>query len=220
MENIAYQEKIVAFIDILGFEHLIGDESKCKEIGAILHLPSLLQKNGMVKVLKTKDVAMSSISDSLVFSIDVDKPSAMNKLVKLLSAFMQVLLLEFSLLVRGGLAVGKLYHDQTVVYGPALLKARHLENTVANYPRIVMQAPDFESSILSCADTAQVSLKNQFQPGEEELLTLDWLYYFRKPTLELCRVKLEKLQSSDPLLQERVDWMAAMVEQKLKVCIQ
>ncbi len=43
-------------------------------------------------------------------------------------------------LVRGGITIGELFIDDTMVWGNALLKAYDLENNIAIYPRIVIDS--------------------------------------------------------------------------------
>ncbi|RRD94614.1 hypothetical protein EII17_07480 [Clostridiales bacterium COT073_COT-073] len=47
-----YEEKIVAFIDILGFKNLVNDEKKMEIIAAILKMPYRLREGDMAKFLK------------------------------------------------------------------------------------------------------------------------------------------------------------------------
>ena len=46
--------------------------------------------------------------------------------------------LKLGLCVRGGLAIGKMYHKGPVVTGAAMIEAHELESKVAVYPRVVM----------------------------------------------------------------------------------
>ncbi|MDI3311811.1 MAG: hypothetical protein QJR05_10360 [Thermoanaerobacterium sp.] len=211
-----YEERIIAFIDILGFKNLVNDEFKCEDIGAILKLPYLLRQDYVVKMLKIKGVMMTSISDSLVLSIRLKESGAMNKITKLLSVFTQVLLSQYNLLLRGGIAVGKIYHDNEIVYGPGLVKAYELENKIAVYPRIVMELSDFESAIRSCSPFSQSTLREVFVPDNDSFLMLDCFYYTNQPTLELCRCKLEQMKTSDLRAQQKINWMIAMIDRKLK----
>jgi len=41
-------------------------------------------------------------------------------------------------LLRGGISIGKLFIDDVMVWGEALLKSYYLEDKVANYPRIII----------------------------------------------------------------------------------
>lgn len=44
-------------------------------------------------------------------------------------------------LVRGGITLGDFFIDDTIVWGPALVRAYELEDKVANYPRVLLDAP-------------------------------------------------------------------------------
>lgn len=211
-----YTENIVAFIDILGFKSLVNDESKFEDIGAILKLPYFIRQDDVTKMMKLKGVMMTSISDSFVFSIGLKERGAMNKITRLLSVFTQMLLSQYSLLLRGGIAVGKLYHDSEVVYGPGLVKAYELENKISIYPRIVIDISDFERSILSCSETSQSTLRKIFVPNNDCFLALDCLRYTNQQTLELCRFKLEQIKTLDLKAQQKINWMKIAVDKKLK----
>ncbi|WP_248928667.1 hypothetical protein [Paenibacillus hamazuiensis] len=211
-----YEERIIAFIDILGFKNLVNDESKCEDIGAILKLPYLIRQDNMAKMLKIKGVMMTSISDSLVFSIRLKERGAMNKITKLLTVFTQSLLSQHGLLLRGGIAVGKIYHDNDIVYGPGLVKAYELESKIAVYPRIVMGFSDFESSILSCSQISQSALRERFVTDNDYFLMLDCFHYTNQQTLEFFRHKLEQMKTMDLGAQQKINWMKAWVDRKLK----
>jgi hypothetical protein len=214
-----YEEKIVALIDILGFKDLVNDESKCEDIGAILKLPYLMRHDDMVKMFKIKSVMMTSISDSLVFSIGLKERGAMNKIVKLLSVFMQTLLFQYQLLLRGGIAVGKLYHDGDVVYGPALVKVHELESEIAVFPRIIMIPSDFERSILSCSKISQEILRKIIVPDTDTYLMLDCFRYAEKQMLESCHSALKQTKISDLKAQQKIDWMLNKIDKKLEESI-
>ncbi len=211
-----YKEKIVAFIDILGFKRLINDESKFDDIGAILKLPYFMGQDNIVKMMKLKGVMMTSISDSLVFSIGLKEHGAMNKITKLLSAFTQILLSQYGLLLRGGIAVGKLYHDSDVVYGPGLVKAYELENKFSIYPRIIIDPSDFECSILSCRNISQSILREIFIIDDDGFFALDCFHYANQKTLELCCFNLEQMKTSDLRAQQKINWMKTVIDRKIK----
>ena len=79
----------------------------------------------------------------------------MNKIDKIITALEQSLLSQYGLLLRGGIAVGKPYQDNEVVYGPGLVKAYALESKYAVYPRVIMLPSDFERVILSCSESSK-----------------------------------------------------------------
>ena len=44
--------------------------------------------------------------------------------------------------MRGAIVKGKLYHDDQIVFGSALVRAYELESTVVNFPRRFLSRPD------------------------------------------------------------------------------
>ncbi|MBJ7945107.1 hypothetical protein JDS95_02820 [Bacillus cereus group sp. N24] len=49
-------------------------------------------------------------------------------------------------LIRGGITSGKLYHDERIVFGPAMNEAYRLESTVAKMPRIILDSNYIETA--------------------------------------------------------------------------
>lgn len=44
-KNYRYQERIVVFMDLMGFKKLVDQEDRSQEIGAILDLPTAIMEN-------------------------------------------------------------------------------------------------------------------------------------------------------------------------------
>ncbi|BAM06331.1 hypothetical protein LFE_0615 [Leptospirillum ferrooxidans C2-3] len=79
---------------------------------------------------------VSQFSDSITVSYNLDEDSAVYHL--LFDTYMlQIELLRWGIIVRGAIATGKLYHDDKLVFGPALIKAVELEKD-AKYPRVIL----------------------------------------------------------------------------------
>ncbi|CAG2145553.1 hypothetical protein [Cupriavidus plantarum] len=84
-----------------------------------------------------KSQRVTQFSDCIVVSYLVTERSAVFWLLN--SIALQVLsLAENGFLVRGGLTVGRLYHSDRHVVGPAMNEAYRIESQVAKYPRIVI----------------------------------------------------------------------------------
>ncbi|GIP59102.1 hypothetical protein [Paenibacillus woosongensis] len=140
MNTINYQERNVAFIDILGFSNLINKSETNPQI--------LIDVYESLKILKEyKDNITSFNSDELspqvsVFSDNVvisyinnNKDSEYYLVLDCIVLYLS--LLAKGILVRGGITTGALYHDKDIVFGPALVKAYHIESNYSIYPRIV-----------------------------------------------------------------------------------
>jgi hypothetical protein len=153
--------QIVLLIDLLGFT-----ESTSNENSPLLeHVLSLLKRIASMRsdfdlspTVKADwgsvhDVALSvsTFSDHIVISVPVDRiksaeglgdfaPALALLAVWPLVATVATASLRLGFLIRGGMAYGKLYHSEGVVFGPALIDAVSLESKSAVYPRIVLSA--------------------------------------------------------------------------------
>ncbi|PDZ55088.1 hypothetical protein CON15_23105 [Bacillus cereus] len=56
----------------------------------------------------------------------------------------QLEMMRKGILMRGGLAVGLLCHNDNIVYGPAMVEAYELESKLAIYPRVVVKENDLK----------------------------------------------------------------------------
>jgi hypothetical protein len=62
-------------------------------------------------------------------------------------------------LVRGGITIGELFLDETMVWGKALLKAYNLESHIAIYPRIVIDR-EILSKIVTSEELSEYILQD------------------------------------------------------------
>nr|WP_317187917.1 hypothetical protein [Acinetobacter gerneri] len=49
-----------------------------------------------------------------------------------------ILVWQHNILLRGALTIGEIYHDENMVFGPAMVEAYELESKVAEFPRIIL----------------------------------------------------------------------------------
>ena len=139
-----YKNRIIAFVDILGFKNLVEDSSL--DIYEFQKILDSLKKFRKLKKEKEdkyyiEDVKVTTFSDSLVISYPVedgDKDVLYSVLLDLTR--LQQELLEYNVIVRGGVTIGKLRHriDENEIFGPAMNEAYYLESKVAKYPRIII----------------------------------------------------------------------------------
>lgn len=165
-----YETRFCAFVDILGFRSLIAgiaDDvhgiadlndalSVISDTPIFLNNPSLrgvvrpvLESNSespidhFIPDKSSSNVRGTSFSDSLVLTAPADFGGASNLLVALI--LLTHRLLDMAYLVRGGVAVGQVWHKKNLVFGPGLINAYDLEVGTAVYPRIV-----FSDSACDC----------------------------------------------------------------------
>lgn len=141
-----YENKYVAFGDILGFESLVyrtaepNPEVPLESLLSALDIPAEVQLEGITlgRVGDITDTShrISTFSDCLAISTEVSEKGLMNLLFHLRAIAFRLLKLGY--LLRGGIAEGAVYHEHGKIVGPALIEAYRLEKDEAKYPRIVV----------------------------------------------------------------------------------
>ena len=72
-------------------------------------------------------------------------------------------LMFFGFLIRGGVTIGELSIDSTVVWGTGLIDAHNIESNLANYPRII-----FSNKLLKKYDSCEQKTLNLYALLEQD----------------------------------------------------
>lgn len=135
--NPAYERRVVVFYDILGWRSEIRKAgTEPAKIGNLRRL--LLAHTRVLRMPTDAPVNVSTFSDNIVISTPVD-PQNISHFLRAM-AVMQLLTAAHDFLLRGGVTIGDIYHDEEVVFGPGLNRAYELESEVADVPRIVLDS--------------------------------------------------------------------------------
>ena len=137
------EEYVIAFIDILGASEKIKEDSeKSLNIVHTVYENALiscekLYDNEYIKELKP---LIRIWSDNIVIAVPIKQNNdfAAFTSIAILSGLIQYEFLHYRYLVRGGIAIGDFFVDETMVWGKALLDAYYIESNVSIYPRIVI----------------------------------------------------------------------------------
>ncbi len=135
--------RVTAFIDILGFKKLADNNTKETLLNSIT--PFLFSER-FIKDCQNKIMVATFFSDSLVLSSD-------EKNISDLLSEIRTLINECTLhglFLRGGVTIGRLYHNNNIIFGPAMNCAYKLESEFAVYPRILLSEEVFRLVITKC----------------------------------------------------------------------
>lgn len=143
-ESVEYKECYVAFLDMLGFSDIcVKKELDCSEIFKLLSINSLI--NDVAKQKFLQHIIPEDVVDNIYYSIMSDSifiaaPDNNYGLLYILyiCSFIQNMLLEHNILLRGGMTKGEFFGQNDIVFGPAVVEAYNIERFIANYPRIVL----------------------------------------------------------------------------------
>jgi hypothetical protein len=202
---VAYEDRLVAFLDILGWSDLIRRSATDDVVLAQMAL-SMTAIKKMEALARQQFTGVSSswqvsqFSDTLVVSTAAQPLSAII-LAFYLGTVCQTML-ENGHYVRGAIVRGKVFHRESVLYGPALLEAYRIETEVAKYPRIVLtpQAMSLmQRSTEPLADLLETGGQHPFFAVDADgLHYLDFLCHLgRESTIHQARAWVEQQRDRD-----------------------
>jgi hypothetical protein len=169
-----YEQRLCAFVDILGFRDLVQRSldrpALQQQIRQLLRevvlaqpvwerdspvdvIEARLRQQGVADPRRKAEQAVkeyaacergTSFSDSLVLSVTLNARSISSFVASLL--FLSRGLAELGRYARGGVCLGLLCHEEDLCFGPALIAAYDVEREVAFYPRIVV-TPEAHAAI-------------------------------------------------------------------------
>ncbi|MCX4034149.1 MULTISPECIES: hypothetical protein [Aeromonas] len=194
-----YEQRIVAFIDILGFKSLLNDtidkngnddeEAINMVISAYNAIRDIwdLDKKSIYLDTKSYDTKKVSIfSDCLVISFEINQPSEVFfTLLEIKWLIMR--LIARGMLCRGAVTIGKFIHTDHYLFGPALVEAYTLESKAAMYPRVILESSVIDAGI---ENKSSHHTPNQEKEYVQALLEQDsdgmyYIDYFFKAQSEL-----------------------------------
>lgn len=138
--NPSYQRRVVVFCDILGWRnHISAAGADAEKIGALRR--TILQLSRTIKLRTGLDIKVSTFSDNIAVTQEVCDKTPL--LVQQMANF-QLAAAMRGFFLRGGITVGDVHHDDETVFGPGLNRAYELENEVARFARLVLDADEID----------------------------------------------------------------------------
>ena len=144
--EISYNKKLFAFLDILGFTGIVNESrgnpllvSKIANILARSKQIAASSLNTNLNVLRVDPTQYKyrAFSDTSVISGPYTSHDDMVFLCWWIMRYQYLLWKEFRTFVRGAIAFGDIYEDEDVVFGPAFIDAYQLEKK-AVWPRVLI----------------------------------------------------------------------------------
>jgi hypothetical protein len=216
-----YSKRYVAFVDILGFGSIVNQsQSSPAQTKKLVELLESVTKTipTAIDTIEDDDYRVQAFSDCIVLSEKATRTGLLH-LLATVSAH-SVALLGSRILIRGGIAKGLLYHSQNVVFGPAMLEAYRLEQTIARYPRVVVDKSthlDYKKFNIHKDESPIVRLSQ----SEDGPIFVDIFALFCSSNVELspamiavgkqCRRHLQTMLNEsiyDPRHYEKLRWLA------------
>lgn len=174
-------ECIVAFIDILGSSAMIMEDAE-KSL-EIVHSAYTESTELFKKIFKNGKIPSVKIfSDNIVIAVPRKNNSLESAFtaVAIMSAIIQVQFLNHELLTRGAICSGSYFADGMMVWGTALVNAYKLEESIAIYPRVIID-PALVGELGLTIPDSPLRAKEWVTQDEDQLFMIN---YFHKALKE------------------------------------
>ncbi|EJL6271823.1 hypothetical protein [Vibrio cholerae] len=137
---IDYEDRLVAFLDILGFSKMVCDR-RDDDVEFVANLIPDMMRTHQGNVLRD-DLQVTIISDSIILSVKAERDDVLKDLFNIcvIVGRLQHELALNGYYMRGGISVGKMFHNQkkNMIVGPAYITAYLLESKKCIVPRVVI----------------------------------------------------------------------------------
>lgn len=185
-----YEDRILAFVDILGFKDMVHissfdprEQQRIKAAMDIIHSYKVLNDAGEDGGLRKLGVQVTTFSDSAILSYPVNFDGGLfHVLLDLIH--LQIDLSNIGVFIRGGVSIGPAHHDEVNAYGPAMIEAYGLESDKAVYPRIILTDQTLSIGISvsqNHRNPVDMSLLNSvIRQDEDGFYYLDYLRQFQE----------------------------------------
>ena len=185
--NEEYTKSIVAFIDVMGVSDLLLTDSEDFNAHKAIY-QALSRISGKYSLDEYRKyftelygefgVKSTVMSDSIVLSVNVNVPNALAKMSMFMSEYLsELLLLNAPFFARGAITVGNIYHEDNIVFGPALAKAVDMEKNNAVNFRCIVDKNEFNELYDTENDDFKNIVEAYFYP-EGDYYCFDYFYRF------------------------------------------
>ena len=142
-EEKKFDEYIIAYIDFLGIKDKMIKDSSFESLQILKFLLSGTQKTAsyISDINAINNYQVKIFSDNIVIAQKVDKVKLSEQIISIVNLIASIqfhALLQFDFWLRGGITIGELYIHSSVVWGTGLIDAYNIENSLANFPRVIL----------------------------------------------------------------------------------
>ena len=142
--NYKTSNHIIAYLDILGAKQMICNDSNFNFLNLLnMFLEDAIEESGGGISPHKEKIFIKIFSDNILLAIELKEKDEQrdDKITLLFNIVANIYneILRYGYLMRGAIVEGEFFHNDKIVYGKALVEAVHLEEKVANVPRIIVK---------------------------------------------------------------------------------
>lgn len=183
------EDYYICYFDILGYKDFLDknpEEHKSFLMEVIMSDASI---ESILRNMNTHiELKYRTYSDNFIifFSrFEASKFEALRILSVIVRKIQIKLLMEFSIIVRGGITCGEFFANEKILFGTGLIKAYDIENSIAQYPRVVVDKEFFRDEL------DELAALNYIKKDSDEQFYVN--YFCNENALKLTKGKCAKL---------------------------
>lgn len=195
---------IIAYLDILGAKQMICNDDNFDFLNHLnMFMEDAIEESGGGIFKHKEEIYIKIFSDNILLAIELNKNDERreDKITALFNTVANIYneILRYGYLMRGAIVEGEFFHNDKIVYGKALVEAVHLEENVANVPRILVKT--------------KVSEPNNFyylMKDEDDELFLNIFHLcesFDDVTFKISLLEMLKKNKENDHIKEKIMWM-------------
>ena len=142
--NFKTSNHLIAYLDILGATDLICNDDNFAFLNHLnMFMEDAIEESGGGIFPHKEKMFIKIFSDNILLAIELKENDERrdDKIATLFNTVANIYneILRYGYLMRGAIVEGEFFHNDKIVYGKALVEAVHLEEKVANVPRILVK---------------------------------------------------------------------------------
>ena len=139
----AFDPYIIAYIDFLGMKDRMENKSSYRYLVYLQALiKGIMTKSAFIqRINHINDFEIKIFSDNIVIALKKNDEMLCDQIISLINLISLIqfeAFFTFEFPLRGGITIGELSIDDSVVWGSGLIDAYKIENSLANYPRVIV----------------------------------------------------------------------------------
>ena len=141
--NKSFDKYLIAYVDFLGIKERMKKDSSYESLHFLKALLAGAKRKAsyIEKINTINDFEIKVFSDNIVIAQKLQEDIVSTQIISMLNLISLLQFesfFQFDFPLRGGITIGDLYIDDSVVWGTGLIEAYQIENGLANYPRVIV----------------------------------------------------------------------------------
>ena len=202
--NYKTSNHIIAYLDILGATNKICNDNDFSFLNHLnMFMEDAIEESGGGIFPHKEKIFIKIFSDNILLAIELKENEERrdNKIATLFNTVANIYneILRFGYLMRGAIVEGEFFHNDKIVYGKSLVEAVHLEEKVANVPRILVKL-----------DTDEANKYYYLMHDKDKKLFLNIFNLcesFDDVTFKISLLEMLKKNKENDHIKEKIMWM-------------